>query len=447
MTNEPSWDEIFAKRPTPPQAESMPGSEPAAAPAAHAAPAASAPRSAETPSAPAPQSAAPTTRRELREQENAARSRPASTATFATVTGSDGRPPRKRRRLGWLWVLLAFVVVVGGGAYFVWNQYEDQIRTLMGWELPYDYTGEGNGTDVSVVIAQGDTGTDIANSLADGGVTMTPKAFTRLLASTAEEPTFIPGTYTLQEEMSAASALTALENPDNRVISKVLVTEGETLPQVLQSLADGTGVPLEDLQAAADDYTSLGIPKSEPSAEGWLFPATYEFQPGTDAKGMLQQMADVMIQRLDEAGVAEADRHDVLTLASIIQKEGGNVDDFYKVSRVFHNRLDDGMLLQSDATVAYGAGSDKIATTDAQRGDESNLYNTYLHEGLPVGPIAAPGADAIDAAINPADGDWIYFVLVNGETGETQFSSTAAEHEAGVDKWRAWIQAHPDFDQ
>lgn len=412
MTNEPSWDDIFAQRPTPPAQEAAPAAEP-----------------------PLP------SRRELREREAT------KPSTFATVTGSDGRPPRGRRRFGWLVALILVIVVLGGGGFAAWTLFEPQIRAVLGIEAPYDYTGSGTDQTVDVIIKQGDTGTVIAQTLADDGVTMTHKAFYQLLLSTTPTPTFQPGTYQLHTEMSAASALAALQDPASRVTARVLIKEGQTLSQVLQTLADDTGTPLADLQAASTDLEALGIPTSEPSAEGWLFPATYSFDPGTTAASMLGSMAHTMIQHLDAAGVAEKDRHDVLTLASVIQKEGGSTDDFYKVSRVFHNRLDQGMLLQSDATVSYGAGSSTIATTSAQRADASNLYNTYVHPGLPVGPISAPGDDAIDAALHPADGTWLYFVLVNGETGETVFSNTIAEHNAAVKQWQTWLAAHPGFGQ
>jgi UPF0755 protein len=206
-------------------------------------------------------------------------------------------------------------------------------------------------------------------------------------------------------------------------------------------------VSIDDFKAAAADYKSFGIPAEAPSLEGYLFPATYTFDPGLSAKQILQTMVDRMFKSLDAAGVAPADRHKVVTLASIIQKEGGSVTDFYKVSRVFTNRLNKGMLLQSDATVSYGAGGTTISTTAAQRADATNPYNTYAHPGLPVGPISAPGDDAIDAAINPVDGTWLYFVLVNGKTGETVFSNTVAEHNAAVKQWQAWLKANPDWQQ
>jgi UPF0755 protein len=136
----------------------------------------------------------------------------------------------------------------------------------------------------------------------------------------------------------------------------------------------------------------------------------------------------------------------VLTLAALTQKEGGSTEDFYKVARVWDNRIAQGMKLQSDATVSYGSGGTTISTTEAERADKSNPYNTYANPGLPIGPISNPGAKAIDATLHPADGPWLYFVLVNGETGETAFSTTAAEHNAAVKKWQAWLRAHPGFD-
>jgi UPF0755 protein len=146
-------------------------------------------------------------------------------------------------------------------------------------------------------------------------------------------------------------------------------------------------------------------------------------------------MADRMIQALDEAGVPVDDRERVLTLASIVQKEGGSAEDFPIVARLFLNRmaLPEPMNLESDATVAYGTGSTSIFTTDEERADASNPYNTYANPGLPIGPI-------------PAEGNWLYMVLINGDTGETAFNDTFAEHEADVLVWQEWIRANPDWD-
>lgn len=356
-----------------------------------------------------------------------------------------GGPEKPKRRLTWLWVLIVLFVLGAAGAGVIYSAFGPQIRHVMGWEPSVDYTGTGDGQAATITILPGQLGSDVADSLAKAGVTKTPAAFYDLLLKQKKAPTLFPGTYKLQKQMSAQSALTALSNPANRVVSKVVIPEGYTLQQILARLNSKTGVPLTDLQTEAKNYTQFGVPAAAPSLEGFLFPATYEFSPGTTAKVELQTMVTRMDESLKSHGVAPADELKVLTLASIIQKEGGTNADFYKVSRVFTNRLAVGMPLQSDATVSYGAGTKTIATTGAQRADASNLYNTYAHAGLPIGPIASPGDTAIDAALHPVAGPWIYFVLVNGYTGETVYSTTAAGQAAGVKQWQAWLKAHPGY--
>ena len=158
---------------------------------------------------------------------------------------------------------------------------------------------------------------------------------------------------------------------------------------------------------------------------------------------MLQTLVDRQFEALDTAGVPADQRWKTIVLASIVQREAGsNLEDFPKVARVFQNRLDQGMNLESDATVAYGTGNTHtVWTTDAERADASNLYNTYANPGLPVGPIGNPGDVAINAAIHPADGTWLFFVPVNLATGETVFSTTAEEHEAAVAQLQDWCAA------
>jgi UPF0755 protein len=494
VTNEPRWDDIFPTQqdaPAPPpagpqtqqQAPPPPfGAVASAQPPFGAVPSAQPPVG--VPSAPPPlhtpvqAQAAPDhgqlTRRELRAMENAGQLPAPAPAGGggqgggqgggngqggAGGSGSGGGPvdppgagkpagkPKKRRRLGWLWALLTVVVLGAGAATAVWVMFEDEVREVMGWQLPIDYEGTGNGEVVEIVIQSGEIGEDIARSLYDAGVTMTFESFYRLLLVQEPQASFQPGTYTLEKEMSAQAALEALQNSENRVVARAVIPEGTTLPTLLRRVADATGVPLEELQAASTDYESLGLPATLPSLEGYLFPATYTFDPGLSAQQLLQVMVDRMSQSIAAAGVTDEDRHDVLTMAALIQKEGGSVDDFAKVSRVFANRLDQGMLLQSDATVSYGAGSTSIFTTDAERADASNPYNTYANPGLPVGPISAPGDAAINAALNPADGSWLYFVLVDGKTGATQFSTTLSEHNAAVRVWQQWLRDNPDWDR
>lgn len=380
-------------------------------------------------------SGAPMSRRALRESQA-----PVGT----TGPRPSGKPRKKKRRggnAGWIIAIVVVLALVVGAGVTGWVLFEDKIREVLGIAPPIDYEGTGNGEQVVVVISPGDIGSDVATTLRDAGVTMTYQSFYQLLL---DDPsiTFEPGNYQLQKQMSAAAALAALQDPANRLVNQVTIREGVTANSALESIAKVTEIPLEELQAEAANFTQFGVPADAPSIEGYLFPATYTFDPGITAHDAVKTLVDKMFAELDAAGVAPADRFRVLTMASIIQRESGPIiDDMAKISRVFQNRLDRGMNLQSDATVHYGLGdTSTVWTTPEDRADASNPYNTYANPGLPIGPIGLPGADAINAAIHPADGSWLYFVTVNLQTGETVFSNTLAEHERAADRLFAWCK-------
>lgn len=355
-----------------------------------------------------------------------------------------GRPVRRRPGRGALALgIVALLLGLGAaGVWVAWTNFEPQIREALGIELPNDYESDGNGEEVLVTIVPGDIGEDVALTLQRTGVTMSFSAFYDLLLAD-ESISFQPGTYALEGEMSARSALDALLDPANRVEKRITIPEGTILADTLELLALGTGLPIEDFEAAVADPAVYGAPAEAPSLEGYLFPATYTFDPGVTAQRIVEQLVGEMTARLDALGVAPEDRYRVLTLASVVQREAGsNLDDFGRVARVFANRIDEGMLLQSDATVHYGTGDfDSVFTTDAERADASNPYNTYANPGLPVGPIGAPGQVAIEASVSPPEGGWLYFVTVNLATGETVFSETIEQHEAAVRQLREWCNS------
>ncbi len=364
---------------------------------------------------------------------------------FATASSPPPRP-RRRRRTGCLVALIIVLVLLGGaaaGGIWVANTYGEKIGEALGWGEPKDYEpGLAHG-EALVVVQEGDVGIDVSRALWNAGVTKTEEVFYDHLVKEAADVTFYPGLYRLQLEMTAADALAALQDPANRMEGSVLLREGLTVAQSLTLLAEGTGIPLEDLTAAADDPAAFGVEAD--SLEGWLFPATYEFQPGMTAAEVLQVLVDRAVQSLDEAGVPVGERQRILTIASIIQREARFEDDFFMVSRVIQNRLDQGMRLEMDSTAQYGFGElhAGVASTSAEAQYDDNPWNTYVHEGLPAGPISNPGDLAIDAAMHPVDGPWLYFVTVNLETGETQFSVTYEEHLQGVDRWLQWCDEHP----
>ncbi len=359
---------------------------------------------------------------------------------------TSAKRPKKRGPGRWIALAIVVVLVGGlvGGGLWAWNAYGDKIRAVMGWQEPKDYAdGIAEGT-ATVTINSGDGGQAISQALFTAGVTKTADVFYDMLVGLETTPTFYPGVYKLQQKMSAKEALAALQDPANKMDNTAQLPEGLTEDQTLQRLSSSLGIPLADLQAAAAKPSDYSI--AADSLEGWLFPATYTFDPGVTAQQVIQRMVDRAVQSLDAAGVPRDQRQRILTIASIIQREARVKDDFYKVSRVIQNRLADGMKLQMDSTAQYGYGElhdGTVSSTEAALTDD-NPWNTYVHTGLPKGPISNPGDVAIDAAMHPADGPWLYFVTVNLDTGETIFSTNVADHDAAVAQWRAWCAQNPN---
>ncbi|KAF2411854.1 ABC transporter substrate-binding protein [Microbacterium sp. B35-04] len=428
--------------------------------------ASTAPGSAASPAGPTASAPSAAPRDARREQ---ARQAPVATLddlfSGSTSTEDIGNVPpaknKKRRRIGG-WIALGVVLLIlggiAGGAYYVWTTYEDQIREVMGWEEPKDYeAGLANG-ETYVTIAQGDTGSPISQSLFDAGVTKTADAFYDYLITSGQNPMFQPGVYKLQKQMTSEAALAALLDAANKQEFTAQIPEGYTVDGTLERISEGTGIPLADLQAAAADASAYGVPVDPAIVatggqplEGWLFPATYTFDPSVTAQSAIQTLVDRTVQSLDAAGVPVERRQEILTTASIIQREARYEVDMQKVSRVILNRLDPGNQetfgkLQMDSTAQYGFGEmhDGTVSSSEEALNDPNPWNTYYHTGLPIGPISNPGDVAINAAMHPADGPWLYFVTVNLDTGETQFTSTYSEHLKYVDQWQQWCSEHPD---
>ncbi|MDQ1136643.1 UPF0755 protein [Microbacterium sp. SORGH_AS 1204] len=361
-------------------------------------------------------------------------------------------PTRRRRRVG-PWIALAVVVLlvggIAGGGLALWNTYGERVQAFFGGDEPLDYeAGQATG-ETRVTIVSGDTGASVSPKMFEAGVTKASNSLYKYMVDNNVAFTFQPGVYKLQQQMTSEAVLLALRQPENRLNYSVQLREGLTLAQSLDLITEQLGIARADLDAAVADPSQYGVPAS--TLEGWIFPATYDFDEGVTAQQVIDTMVARTVQSLDAAGVPEGDRERILIIASIIEREARSSEDFYKVSRVIENRLQPTNQetfgkLEMDSTVQYGAGemgSGSVSTSEEARNSD-NPWNTYMYPGLPIGPIANAGDLAIDAAMKPADGPWLYFVTVNLDTGETVFTSTLSEHEQAVAQWRAWCAENPN---
>jgi peptidoglycan lytic transglycosylase G len=355
------------------------------------------------------------------------------------------RRRRRRRGRGGLVVAILFVVVV---ALFV-GLVIGGIRVLDSMFNPAaDYTGPGTGS-VEVQITPGQTVRSIGNTLVDAEVVASSQAFVEAAQGNQDAESIQPGFYQLRAHMKASLALAALLDPENRIGSKVTVQEGLRQSAALRLLAKSGDFKLAQLNSAAKDWRALGLPGyAHRRAEGFLFPATYDVEPDTTAKSLLAEMVahfdqvatDVNLEnRAREVGL---DPYQAVIVASLVQAEARHAEDFPKVARVIYNRLNQDMRLQLDSTVHYAVGKSGVVTTTAEDRASTSPYNTYRYSGLPPGPINSPGQAALEAALHPAKGDWLFFVTVNPDTGETKFATTAAQHAAYVEELRKWLRDH-----
>ncbi len=351
---------------------------------------------------------------------------------------------QKRRQTRHKWTLVfsavALVLLAVGGS-IAWNYVQGFVDSE-GNQIA-DFEGAGQGV-VQVVVEQGDTGADIAQTLYAAGVIASPQAFIQAANANPESGDITPGHYFLQREMRAEYALTALLDPGNKNELTITIPEGRTQGQYFEAIANLTDYTEEEIAAIAEDTDALGLPaEADGNLEGWLFPSTYTFTPDAQPADILARMISQTITKLDENGVAPADRHKILTIASIIEREARLQDDRPMVAGVIYNRLDIDMRLEMDSTVKYINPTEGVFTTADDRAIDSP-YNTYMYTGLPPGPIAAPGEAAIKAATAPAQHDYLFFVTVNTNTGETKYAENFDDHQKNVIELQQWSQAERD---
>ena len=345
-------------------------------------------------------------------------------------------PPKRKSGLRNVLALVAVIALLVGGYVGV-----TKVMDRMGGAD--DYAGSGTGS-VEVAIPSGANGLQIARLLADADVVKSSEAFYQLSLTDQRATQIQPGTYTLRQQMSAEAALTALVDPSARVQAKFTVPEGARVGQIVEIISTNTELKSEDLEAALDDPASIGLPDyANGNPEGYLYPETYFVEPGDTAQTVLKRMVDQTLKvakDLDIGTRAPAlgmNGEQILTMASILEYEGQKPEDYAKIARVLYNRIEQGMPLQLDSTVSYvSERKGDVWTTPEERANPS-LYNTYQHAGLPPGPIGSPGQASIEAALNPAEGPWLFFfatkdgsVIYNEDFGK-HTRDCQAEYGAG----------------
>ena len=286
------------------------------------------------------------------------------------------------------------------------------------------------GAPVKVVIPEGSTFRQATDSLARHGIIGSPKGFRFYAMIRRRDRSIQPGTYLLQRGSGWGDVLTALIM-GRGIVHTVRIPEGLMLSQIAAILEKELKVDPESLAAAVRDTTlrrRLDVPT--PLLEGYLFPDTYVFPDGTSARDAVARMVD----RFEAAWKPEWDerlralamtRHDVMTLASIVEREARLAEERPIIAAVYLNRLRIGMALQADPTVQYALGryGERVLYKDLE---VKSAYNTYRNRGLPPGPICSPGAASIEAALFPADVPYLYFVA--HPDGHHEFRRTFREH-------------------
>ncbi|MEV6692512.1 endolytic transglycosylase MltG [Micromonospora sp. NPDC051196] len=370
--------------------------------------------------------------------------------------GDKGKHRRGRKRGGRsgggrgktaLALLLALVLLggIGGGAFYGFDRIQNYFVTP-------DYDGAGT-EEVTIQIPQGAFLADMAVALYDAGVIKSTKAFIEAAEENSRSRNIQSGTYKLRKQMSGELALAAMLDPANRIVNGITIPEGRTAKGIFKLLSDKTDIPVKEFEAAAKAPEKLGVPdwwfkradgkKSKKSIEGFLFPDTYEIPPNSTAETILGQMVDHFLSvtgEMEFADRVQKDRgispYEALIVASLAQAEAGTKKDLGKVARVAYNRVYKGTFdcgcLEMDVTVNYylELTGQKTKTSAEMTRDElldtKNPYSRKLRGMIPT-PINNPGKDALEGAMDPPKGEWLFFVAVDKE-GNSEFAETYQEH-------------------
>ena len=340
------------------------------------------------------------------------------------------RSERKRHRIVAAVVVVVVLALVGVAGFFGYRalkQWKADREAAQQQVIIEDYPGPGNGS-VQFTVDSGSDWLTVAQNLTEQDIIKSPEALT----SIAGNSTLYPGTFSLQYQMKASDVLAVLSD-QAQAGGFIEVRPGERVSDVIANAAQVTGLPESDFQSIIDgDGAGILPAEANGSFEGWLEPGSYNPSEGQSASDILTQMVNARIAKLDEMGVPTGEeRERILIIASIAEAEVNREEYYGKVTQVIENRLAQGMYLGMDTSLAYGLNKSASEITDEDIADVNHQNPYNLHNGhtlgLPPTPIGNPGESAIKAAVNPEPGDWLYFVTVDLNTGETKFVSTEDE--------------------
>jgi len=299
--------------------------------------------------------------------------------------------------------------------------------------------GTPHGAATRVIVPRGASFAQAADSLARTGLIGSPRMFRLYGRVTGGDRNIKPGTYLLKHGTPWKDIISAL-NGGHGLVNTITIPEGFSLAQITPLLARTLKVPAESVEAAVRDtalLARLDIPN--PTLEGYVFPDTYAFPLGTTARQAVNEMVYSFERRWKpdwDSSLVELkiNRNDLVTMASIVEREARLPEERPVIAAVYYNRLRKGMLLQADPTVQYALGHHvgRVLYKDLE---VKSPYNTYVNKGLPPGPIASPGAASLAAAASPANVPYLYFVA--SPDGHHEFRMTLEEHTSAIRQVRA----------
>jgi UPF0755 protein len=373
--------------------------------------------------------------------------RPSRTVPPAGRRRSSRRPPPPPPKNNSLRLIIAAVILFAGALYFT---------LVVGYG---NSRGPGAGRDVDLELPSGANAEEIAERLDAAGLVRRPQLFALYLRATRATSQLRSGRHFLSDDLSPRGLVRRMQRAQTQEKVRVVIPEGYTRFDIARRLQVARVCAARAfLDATADAALLAELKIAGPSAEGYLFPATYDFPLDSEPTQVVSRMVTEFGKRYDRltrdnAMGAEALRQrmswgqaEIVTLASIVEKEAAVDEERPLIASVFLNRLNDPSFnpkrLQSDPTSAYGclAMPDRIGSCRAYSGrvtpemnaDDTNPYTTYRHEGLPPGPIANPGEKSLQAVLVPAETRHLYFVSRGG--GHHTFSDTFAQHNDAIRK-------------